>query len=224
MSRHSLWAARLPPGVETLIVGCTPTSWCRNTHRGLHAYLLMSRHSLWAARLPPDVETHQLWAAVYLRYRNTHCGLHVYLLMSRHTHCGLHVYLLMSRHTHCGLLVYLLMSRHSLWAARLPPDVETPDVEILILGCTSTSWCRDTPIVGCTSTSWFINSTPAGLLDINVAEKGGSEKTGLINSETIDTDNVSIKKQVFEILSALCVYSREGYSRVLDILEFFKVR
>ncbi|RUS82629.1 hypothetical protein EGW08_009622, partial [Elysia chlorotica] len=30
------------------------------------------------------------------------------------------------------------------------------------------------------------------------------------------------KKQVFEILSALCVYSREGYDRALQVLDHFK--
>ncbi|KAK0047847.1 serine-rich adhesin for platelets [Biomphalaria pfeifferi] len=39
----------------------------------------------------------------------------------------------------------------------------------------------------------------------------------------LDTDNVAIKKQVVEILSALCVYSTNGYTRVLDILEYYKV-
>lgn len=40
----------------------------------------------------------------------------------------------------------------------------------------------------------------------------------------LDTSNVTVKKQVFELLSALCVYSPEGYARALDALEFYKVR
>ena len=39
----------------------------------------------------------------------------------------------------------------------------------------------------------------------------------------LDTNNVANKKQVFELLSALCVYSAEGYSRALDALEHYKV-
>ena len=31
-----------------------------------------------------------------------------------------------------------------------------------------------------------------------------------------------MKKQVFELLSALCVYSAEGYSRALEALEHYK--
>jgi hypothetical protein len=33
-----------------------------------------------------------------------------------------------------------------------------------------------------------------------------------------------VKKQVFELLSALCVYNAEGYNRALEALEFYKVR
>uniref|UniRef100_A0A1B6D1V3 FH2 domain-containing protein n=1 Tax=Clastoptera arizonana TaxID=38151 RepID=A0A1B6D1V3_9HEMI len=38
----------------------------------------------------------------------------------------------------------------------------------------------------------------------------------------LDTNNVTVKKQVFELLSALCVYNSEGYARALDALEDFK--
>ncbi|XP_064637575.1 inverted formin-2-like isoform X2 [Lineus longissimus] len=39
----------------------------------------------------------------------------------------------------------------------------------------------------------------------------------------LDTDNVLVKKQVFELLSALCVYSSEGYKLALESLESYKV-
>ena len=38
----------------------------------------------------------------------------------------------------------------------------------------------------------------------------------------LDTTNVQIKKQVFELLSALCVYSADGYNRALEALEHYK--
>ena len=38
----------------------------------------------------------------------------------------------------------------------------------------------------------------------------------------LDTPNTQVKKQVFELLSALCVYSAEGYSRALEALEHYK--
>ena len=38
----------------------------------------------------------------------------------------------------------------------------------------------------------------------------------------LDTTDVQIKKQVFELLSALCVYSAEGYKRALEALEHYK--
>jgi hypothetical protein len=33
-----------------------------------------------------------------------------------------------------------------------------------------------------------------------------------------------VKKQVFELLSALCVYNAEGYNRAIEALEFYKVK
>lgn len=40
----------------------------------------------------------------------------------------------------------------------------------------------------------------------------------------LDTSNVTVKKQVFELLSALCVHNEEGHARALDTLEHYKVR
>ena len=40
----------------------------------------------------------------------------------------------------------------------------------------------------------------------------------------LDTNNEIIKKQVFELLSALCAYSRSGYNRAIETLENYKVR
>jgi inverted formin-2 len=39
----------------------------------------------------------------------------------------------------------------------------------------------------------------------------------------LDTHNVTVKKQVFELLSALCAYSSDGYKRTIETLEHFKV-
>jgi len=38
----------------------------------------------------------------------------------------------------------------------------------------------------------------------------------------LDTNSSQVKKQVFELLSALCVYNAEGYSRALEALEHYK--
>ena len=46
----------------------------------------------------------------------------------------------------------------------------------------------------------------------------------LLLFSALDTDNVAVKKQVYELLSALCVYSKDGYARALDALEHYKVR
>jgi hypothetical protein len=38
----------------------------------------------------------------------------------------------------------------------------------------------------------------------------------------LDTNNIQVKKQVFELLSALCVYSADGYQRALQALEHYQ--
>ena len=39
----------------------------------------------------------------------------------------------------------------------------------------------------------------------------------------LDTGNVMVKKQVFEMLSGVCLYSERGYQLALSALENFKV-
>lgn len=39
----------------------------------------------------------------------------------------------------------------------------------------------------------------------------------------LDTNNSTVKKQVFELLSALCAYNSEGYQRAIETLEYYKV-
>ncbi|KAK7076080.1 FH2 domain-containing protein 1, partial [Halocaridina rubra] len=43
-----------------------------------------------------------------------------------------------------------------------------------------------------------------------------------LSFSALDTNNVTVKKQVFELLSALCVYNADGYNRALDALEHYK--
>ncbi|XP_075163670.1 FH2 domain-containing protein formin 3 [Haematobia irritans] len=38
----------------------------------------------------------------------------------------------------------------------------------------------------------------------------------------LDTTNAVVKKQVFELLSALCAYNADGYTRAIETLEFYK--
>ena len=38
----------------------------------------------------------------------------------------------------------------------------------------------------------------------------------------MDTNDTQVKRQVFELLSALCVYSADGYNRALEALEHYK--
>ncbi|XP_053139571.1 inverted formin-2-like [Hemicordylus capensis] len=41
-------------------------------------------------------------------------------------------------------------------------------------------------------------------------------------SQALDTSNVMVKKQVFELLAALCMYSVDGHTLALDALEHYK--
>ncbi|XP_016041600.2 inverted formin-2 [Erinaceus europaeus] len=41
-------------------------------------------------------------------------------------------------------------------------------------------------------------------------------------SQALDTSNVMVKKQVFELLAALCIYSPEGHTLALDALDHYK--
>ncbi|XP_014391217.1 PREDICTED: inverted formin-2 [Myotis brandtii] len=43
-------------------------------------------------------------------------------------------------------------------------------------------------------------------------------------TRSLDTSNVMVKKQVFELLAALCIYSPEGHALALDALDHYKVR
>lgn len=38
----------------------------------------------------------------------------------------------------------------------------------------------------------------------------------------LDTTNVMVKKQVFELLAALCIYSSDGHALALDALDHYK--
>ena len=40
----------------------------------------------------------------------------------------------------------------------------------------------------------------------------------------LDTNNVLVKMQIFELLSGLCMYSEGGYSVALDALADYRVR
>lgn len=39
----------------------------------------------------------------------------------------------------------------------------------------------------------------------------------------LDTNNSTVKKQIFELLSALCAYSADGHARALETIEHYKV-
>lgn len=57
-------------------------------------------------------------------------------------------------------------------------------------------------------------------LDYIVENKDYVAKLGT----ALDSDNQTVKKQVFDLLSALCAYSPEGYNRAFETLEHYMVR
>ena len=44
-----------------------------------------------------------------------------------------------------------------------------------------------------------------------------------LHSVAMDTNNAMVKKQVVDLLSALCMYSAEGHALALDALDTYKV-
>jgi len=55
-------------------------------------------------------------------------------------------------------------------------------------------------------------------LDYIVENKDYTTKLG----SALDTTSIQVKRQVFELLSALCVYNAEGYSRAIEALDHYK--
>ena len=53
-------------------------------------------------------------------------------------------------------------------------------------------------------------------------ESDGNISLFIFFPAALDTTNSQVKRQVFELLSALCVYSSDGYSRALEALEHYK--
>lgn len=51
----------------------------------------------------------------------------------------------------------------------------------------------------------------------------GFEPMGSPCSTALDTSNVMVKKQVFDLLAALSVFSADGHRLALDALEHYKV-
>lgn len=56
-------------------------------------------------------------------------------------------------------------------------------------------------------------------LDYIVENKDYVSKLGT----ALDSDNYTVKKQVFDLLSALCAHSPEGYNRAFETLEHYMV-
>ncbi|XP_069129886.1 uncharacterized protein [Argopecten irradians] len=71
--------------------------------------------------------------------------------------------------------------------------------------------------VGCVECVKTVMDSSLGL-DYIVENKDFTPKF----AAALDTENVTVKKQVFELLSALCVYSKDGYTRALEALDKYK--
>ncbi|KAL5011361.1 hypothetical protein ScPMuIL_009912 [Solemya velum] len=88
-----------------------------------------------------------------------------------------------------------------------------------VLGCRRMSQLSDALLVlECVASIKSIMNSKQGLEYL-------AESEGYVRKLTkaLDTNNVMVKKQVFELLSALCVYSQNGYTLVVDALESFKL-
>lgn len=65
----------------------------------------------------------------------------------------------------------------------------------------------------------------AGKMDSRIGLEYIVENSDYVNKLglALDTNNATVKKQVFELLSALCAYSSNGYKRAIETLEHYKV-
>ncbi|KAK6479181.1 inverted formin-2 isoform X1 [Huso huso] len=70
----------------------------------------------------------------------------------------------------------------------------------------------------CVSCVRAVMNSPRGI-EFIVENEGYVRKL----SKALDTPNLMVKKQVFELLAALCMYSTEGYSLSLDALQHYKI-
>lgn len=75
-----------------------------------------------------------------------------------------------------------------------------------------------------TPTPW--TQSQPGIMDSRIGLDYIVENRDYISKlgSALDTQNATVKKQVFELLSALCAYNSEGYARAIETLEFYKVR
>ncbi|XP_071126206.1 inverted formin-2-like isoform X2 [Mytilus edulis] len=65
-----------------------------------------------------------------------------------------------------------------------------------------------------------IKAVVSSKLGLDYLVKAENDTKKLIKA--LDTNNVMVKKQVFELLSALCVYSKEGYDLTIEALDSFR--
>ncbi|KAK3599935.1 hypothetical protein CHS0354_012578 [Potamilus streckersoni] len=72
--------------------------------------------------------------------------------------------------------------------------------------------------VSCVKCIKAVMDSPLGL-DYIVENKEFTRKL----ASALDNDKIAVKKQIFELLAALCVYSKDGYARALGALEDYKV-
>ncbi|XP_039597861.1 inverted formin-2 isoform X1 [Polypterus senegalus] len=70
----------------------------------------------------------------------------------------------------------------------------------------------------CVSCVRAVMNSPRGI-EFIVENEGYIRKL----SQALDTANLMVKKQVFELLAALCMYSPEGHNLALDSLEHYKI-
>ncbi|KAJ8408013.1 hypothetical protein AAFF_G00262410 [Aldrovandia affinis] len=83
-------------------------------------------------------------------------------------------------------------------------------------GCTrATDVILQLTCVGCVHA---IMNSSAGI-NLIVDHEGGYVRK---LSQALDTSNTMVKKQVFDLLAALCMFSADGYSLALDALEHYK--
>ncbi|KAL3880416.1 hypothetical protein ACJMK2_032656 [Sinanodonta woodiana] len=88
--------------------------------------------------------------------------------------------------------------------------------QICIQSCST--FLNESLQVSCVKCIKAVMDSPMGL-DYIVENKEFTRKL----ASALDNDNIAVKKPIFELLAALCVYSKDGYARALGALEDYKV-
>lgn len=114
----------------------------------------------------------------------------------------------------------------SIWHRFLPDEHDSRSRLRKEGGFTGSSFISNVTMTNDSAKGSTTTSTgKAGKMDSRTGLEYIVENSDYVNKLglALDTNNATVKKQVFELLSALCAYSSGGYKRAIETLEYYKV-